>query len=173
MLSQPAAIALSTALAQGHQPNPSSTITSAESAGVVEEDPLPMNADELTARSMPGTSGRHLLAADREHDVIEPYEHVLAGGRAQADLDVAGAVDRALVVVEERLPSAPVRCGRGDRQVASEPPVLIEQDDVVGSRDRRGALEPGRARADDRDAAACRRDAATSEERCGGARSIL
>jgi hypothetical protein len=55
MLCQPAAIPVSTALAHGHQPKPSSRITSASPTD--DGDRCPMKRDEPTACSTPGRSG--------------------------------------------------------------------------------------------------------------------
>ena len=55
MLSQSPAMAVSTALAHGHEPKPSSTITSVRPAGG--DGRAAMNRAEPSARSMPGNAG--------------------------------------------------------------------------------------------------------------------
>ena len=101
----------------------------------------------------PRQVGQHLLAADGGHDMVEPREEFLAGDRPQVDLDVLGAVDRVLVEVQQRLPSAPVGCAGGDPQMSSQSPTFVKQRDLVLGGQRDSALEPGRSRADDSDAA--------------------
>ena len=112
---------------------------------------------------MPGSAGSHLRAPDGDHDIVEALEVVGPREGAEAQLDVARAIERGGMEAQQRSPAGPVGRGRGDRELAADRGAPVEHDDLARARQRGRALQAGRAGADDRHATA------TGGAACGGA----